>query len=413
MNSPNYNRWLGLLGCFLTSLALMATWRSIAALLPNAWIATPNAQLAWMAVVALLQAAALDWLLNRSALRIRVLNDLSRELSQPNTVPTMLDRGLRAAVRLLGAKTAALRLCEERGQLVLSSVYNLPGDYSEEFDKVDSDHPGFRLPLHAAEPTVLDRERMPPDIAAMHKNGVVTAVVAPVVSHGQVHGVLILAYDKRRPITRNDLEALRAVGTQLGNSLAHRDLHDRLRQEAQTDALTGLASRRHFEDLYRHELARARRSMLPVSLAVIDIDRFKEINDEHGHPVGDQVLKVVAQSLMDVRGGDVVARYGGDEFVVLMPETRRDDADRVAQRVRERIHKLNESELFGFPIEVSIGVAQLGAPGTDLLEAADQAMYAEKQAHNAAHRAPRQPTLERQLTYIGGASGSVSGAQAS
>ncbi len=397
MNSPNYNRWLGLIGCFLTCFALMATWRSLAALYPQSWIASPGAPLLWFAGVAALQAAALDWLLNRSARRIRVLNDLSRELSQPNTVPAMLDRGLRAAVRLLNARSAALRLGDCNGRLVLSSVYNLPADFSVEYGAVNSDHPGLRLPLHAAEPTVLDPERMPPDIAAMCKAGVETAVVAPVVSHGTVHGVLILAYERRRPITRNDLEALRAVGTQLGNSLANKDLHDRLREEAQTDALTGLASRRHFEDLYRHELARARRSILPVSLAVVDIDRFKEINDEYGHPVGDQVLKVVAQALANVRGGDVVARYGGDEFVVLMPETKREDADRVADRIRARIEALNESRLFSFPVEVSIGVAQLGAPGTDLLEAADNAMYREKQSRNAARPSQSPMRFERQL----------------
>ena len=219
----------------------------VGAALPRTWIAHPAPQIAWAGLVVLAQLAAVDWIVQRGAKRLRALNDLARELSHPHDVSTMVDIGLHAAVRLMGS----------------------------------------------------ERERC--------------------------------------------------------------------------------AS-------WTTRVARARRSGLPMSLAAVEVDRFKQINDEHGHVTGDRVLAAVASALQAVRGGDVAARYGGDEFVVLMPETRRDDADRAAARIRERVNLMNQARLFPFPISVSIGVRQLGEPGADLMADADEAMYVDKQSRPVAGR---------------------------
>ncbi len=100
-----------------------------------------------------------------------------------------------------------------------------------------------------------------------------------------------------------------------------------LRDAAETDLVTGVYSHRHLQDRVRQETARAARSRSPLSVLMVDLDDFKRVNDEHGHQAGDRVLRAIAGALRAaVRTSDVVARYGGDEFVVLMPDTDADEA---------------------------------------------------------------------------------------
>ncbi|HEU4754320.1 MAG TPA: GGDEF domain-containing protein, partial [Armatimonadota bacterium] len=178
---------------------------------------------------------------------------------------------------------------------------------------------------------------------------------------------------------RHDLSTLAVIGNLVGTALETEDAYSALSQEAHTDPLTGLHSRRYFDEQYRREVARARRHLRPLSMAMVDIDRLKEINDRHGHLMGDRALEVVGQLLRDVRAGDVAARYGGDEFVVLMPETSAEDAAVVVERLKERLRQFNQERVLPFPLRLSFGIRELGTLGGDLLADADAAMYQEKQ----------------------------------
>lgn len=180
------------------------------------------------------------------------------------------------------------------------------------------------------------------------------------------------------------------------NTMAKRLQQDQieLAQLAIRDSLTGLYNRREFERLLGEELHRAARYQHPLSLLLIDIDRFKEINDGFGHRTGDQALRMVAASIRDIsRKGDVVARYGGDELAVLLPETPIDDAMILAERIR----KLTSSNGLwvgndkSVDITLSIGVAMTEGQITtseQLIDAADQAMYVAKtEGRNCVRRA--------------------------
>jgi diguanylate cyclase (GGDEF)-like protein len=168
----------------------------------------------------------------------------------------------------------------------------------------------------------------------------------------------------------------------------NRRLQDELRALTITDPLTGLHNRRHFDIVCATEWERARRGHKPLTVLFIDVDYFKSYNDDHGHRAGDDCLsevgKAVGQSLQ--RPADLAARYGGDEFVVLLPDTDMDGALDVAWRVLAAIGALditNGASPFG-RVTSSIGVAQL-MPGPnhtsqELLERADRALYAAKQA---------------------------------
>jgi diguanylate cyclase (GGDEF)-like protein len=159
---------------------------------------------------------------------------------------------------------------------------------------------------------------------------------------------------------------------------------DTLRRVASTDALTGLLNRRRFAEIAEPELARSRRSGHPLTLALGDIDYFKRINDRHGHAAGDHVLHSVAKLLQDgLRDYDSVARWGGEEFVVLLPDTDESTAQAVVERLRETIAASHPSfDGASIPVTMTFGVAQYA--GDDnwhaIVARADQALYRGKAA---------------------------------
>ena len=164
---------------------------------------------------------------------------------------------------------------------------------------------------------------------------------------------------------------------------AHRhalDLAVELQRLATTDALTGLPNRRQLMAALETEARRANRTRRPLSLALLDVDHFKSVNDRHGHPAGDAALREVAAVLREVtRGGDVLGRFGGEEFAVLMPETSIAQAEQAAERLRAAIER-RPMPFPGGRVTVSTGVALLagGEGGDQLVSRADAALYEAK-----------------------------------
>lgn len=169
---------------------------------------------------------------------------------------------------------------------------------------------------------------------------------------------------------------------------------DRLRESfhlsmqlATTDAVTGVYNRHYMTSHLETLLAAAKRNTKPLSVAMLDIDHFKAVNDTHGHAAGDQVLKEFAHRIStNIRGIDLLARYGGEEFVVVMPDTAIEQAGRISERIRATVSdttfEVNGQE-DGITITVSIGLASLQSPddtGAALLEVADDALYEAKHA---------------------------------
>jgi len=151
---------------------------------------------------------------------------------------------------------------------------------------------------------------------------------------------------------------------------------------AVTDALTGVANRGHIEQFIDDEAARAQRYGVPLSVAMIDIDHFKNVNDTHGHPFGDRVIREVSRVMSEaVRQVDRVGRYGGEEFLVVLPGTDGAGARILGDRVRQGVADLY-LEPEGVRVTISVGVAQW-EPGTgsweDVVERADQALYRAKE----------------------------------
>ncbi len=163
--------------------------------------------------------------------------------------------------------------------------------------------------------------------------------------------------------------------------------HEEVSEQAATDVLTGLANRRRFRELLAKEAERSRRFGRPVSLLMIDIDDFKRVNDAHGHPQGDEVLRMVGRLLSsESREIDEAARYGGEELAVILPETGPSGAHEVAERIRGQIERAGVPLLHGkgeLTITASVGTASIpeSADGAEaLVAAADDALYRAKRA---------------------------------
>jgi diguanylate cyclase (GGDEF)-like protein len=206
-------------------------------------------------------------------------------------------------------------------------------------------------------------------------------LVVPLMGPAGTLGVVSFT-DQRdgQPFTPQDLSTLRLMADPAALSLTSQKLRqaaDEVTRLASIDPLTGLFNRRYFDSRLEAELQRARRNGEPLTLLMVDIDNFKRINDDYGHVIGDRLLRCVAERLRrGVRIFDVCARYGGDEFAILMPSSNVDTAVLVADRIRASIGGHCAHGTAG--VTVSIGVAHSDGREKELLSIADRALLEAK-----------------------------------
>ncbi len=218
----------------------------------------------------------------------------------------------------------------------------------------------------------------------------VGALCEPLAAQGETLGVLHLQVRhriqrKQRAAFLGERQRLaEALGEQLALALANFRLRDTLREQSSRDVLTGLFNRRYMEESLYRELRRATREGGSLGLIMADLDHFKELNDTLGHAAGDVVLRAVGGFLQTaVRGEDIACRFGGEEFVIILPKASLEDTKRRADRLRQDLKMLpvGETDRRHAAITMSLGVASFpehGAEGDELLNAADEALYKAK-----------------------------------
>ena len=196
-------------------------------------------------------------------------------------------------------------------------------------------------------------------------------LAVPLLSHGETLGTLDVQSARVNAFGEEDLETLGAVAPSIASAIEVSTLHERLRDAALTDGLTGLANFRGFTHALHQEVARGKRYKYSFCVVMLDVDGLKAINDREGHLAGDAALRSIATDLKVVlRGTDVLARYGGDEFAVLLTQTTRPQAETTMGRFRDWTD-----------VSVSYGVSEFPSDGDDastLLAAADRALYQSK-----------------------------------
>jgi len=178
------------------------------------------------------------------------------------------------------------------------------------------------------------------------------------------------------------VNALESVSDICATAIQNARYFDRVRQLAYMDGVTGIFNRRYFELRIAEEMARSTRHGLTFSVIMVDIDHFKQLNDEFGHLVGDEVLRQVSAILtQQLRKSDVLSRFGGEDFAIITPETALDSALAVADKLRRVVESWHFPGV-ARPVTISAGVAEFPAQGgtrDELVKSADEALYAAKQ----------------------------------
>ncbi|HTD28064.1 MAG TPA: diguanylate cyclase, partial [Xanthomonadaceae bacterium] len=218
---------------------------------------------------------------------------------------------------------------------------------------------------------------------------VARSLCLPLSAQGELFGVLLLCRfvgNVHGTATARDMETAALISEQLSMSLANMQLREQLRNQSIRDPLTGLFNRRYLEETMERELARTARNGQPLAVIAIDVDHFKSFNDTHGHEAGDKVLVGLAGVLRGgIRSTDIACRYGGEEFVLLMPESPLPIAIQRVEALRRQTSELRikVGAIQLGPITVSSGIAIApghGESGEVLLRNADTALYAAKAA---------------------------------
>jgi diguanylate cyclase (GGDEF)-like protein len=218
---------------------------------------------------------------------------------------------------------------------------------------------------------------------------ITSEICVPITHNGELAGVLNIEGDISRALTEQDLHLMRTFADYAGTLLNNAKLYEQMENLASHDAITGLPNYREFQERLREEVARSMRHERTLSLLVIDLNWFKQVNDEFGHLAGDEVLRAVGERLNSgLREGDVLARYAGDEFVVILPETGRADAHRIAERLADLVtaDRFPIDSRGSARISLSVGMATFPDDAQDpigLIRHADDAMYRAKRARHA------------------------------
>jgi len=216
-------------------------------------------------------------------------------------------------------------------------------------------------------------------------NAIRSVIVAPLVLKERILGAISLESPSVGAFTDSDLRLLVSFASTATNAIHNSELHSEAQKSAITDSLTGLYNRRGFFELGQREIERSFRFKHPLTAVMIDVDNFKYINDHYGHVTGDLVLRsIAARCSKGLRKVDILGRYGGDEFILLLPETHVRMGGLVAERLRRNVSETRLSvEEHLLRVSISLGVAGLTTEITNLdmlIGRADAAMYAAKQA---------------------------------
>jgi diguanylate cyclase (GGDEF)-like protein len=204
--------------------------------------------------------------------------------------------------------------------------------------------------------------------------------ILPLAAGDRILGTLVAGARRKASLDEDALRMLEVIALQAGQAVLRAQLFDQTERLATTDGLTGLLNHRAFQARADEALAQARRYDRACALLLTDVDHFKAVNDTYGHPIGDLVLKGVAQILREkARDTDLVARYGGEEFAVIMPETDGKGALVIAERIREAVQaKVFQTEVGLLQVTISVGIAAAPANGgqkQELIDLADQCLY--------------------------------------
>ncbi|MFQ5808720.1 MAG: diguanylate cyclase [Armatimonadota bacterium] len=334
----------------------------------------------------------------RAHSRLAAMTESARILADTTDPEAVAQRILMQIRAILPCEAAWLILLDRDGENAEAVAHRRPDGFLDATPSMEL-HAISRWCIETGLPFLVNDPRAHTafceDLAGEMGRPVRNALCVPLAFGDTVLGTIEFANtEDGRPFSNEDIETLAAFASQAALVVENALLLQETRELAIRDSLTDLYNRRHLLDTLEREVARHRRYGTDLSLIIIDVDDFKQINDTRGHPAGDAVLQMLARTLAEsLRDVDIVARLGGDEFAVLLPNTGLDGALHVARRLRRLVLEAEApGTAAGLKVSVSQGASE-ASPGnaddaSDLLAEADTAMYEAKAAGNgliAAH----------------------------
>lgn len=328
----------------------------------------------------------LETALQQRVRQLEVLRTLMNEITGELNLETLLGDILEWSVILLDANSGQLALYDaERHDLQILASYNMHDDFTGSRQPVTAG--GTEQVLLTRQPLVIENYPTWAGRLPQYRSNAKTLLLVPLLAGEQVIGIIIIGDDRpERRFTPADTELLTLFAQQATIAIRNAQLFAEAQHLATIDALTGLYNRRAFFELAQREFERSRRYDHLLSLLMLDIDHFKQINDTYGHAAGDQVLRVVAYECRSLlRTLDIIGRYGGEEVIMALPETDEENARQVAERLRQHLAQtVISTDSHEVRISVSLGVATANDVAELTLEAlinrADQALYGAKQS---------------------------------
>jgi diguanylate cyclase (GGDEF)-like protein len=315
------------------------------------------------------------------AAQAEALQQMSSALAYSLDVNDLFEVVLQQAVRITSAETGALVL-NNGGRLQLAAYHGRGGRSDKAamakgdalIEKVLSDGEAVHI-----------RDERNPDHRLLGLHGPLSVIVVPIPVQNRVAAVLRLShYSKADAFTDQQFFLVNALATSASGALANSLRYERKTREAITDGLTGLLNHREFRHRLELEFSRFRRRGTPFSVMLIDVDHFKSVNDTMGHRHGDEILKATGDIVRKTtRDHDLVARYGGDEIAVILPDTDQEQARSAAERMIAAVRRAKVPATPARDLTLSIGVGS--CPGDaispdELVMAADQALYFAKRS---------------------------------
>jgi diguanylate cyclase (GGDEF)-like protein len=345
--------------------------------------------LADAAATAIGTARALDQA-GRQQARLRSLLNMSSELSQTLDPLAVADRIAEHMARATGVEECAISYWDRPWGRVLSWGYYPPAKREQVGPEYDLSHfPLTERVLRdrvAATIDVDDPAADPAEVGLLREFHQSALTMIPLVAKGEAIGLVELISLVPRQLDGEQIELAWAMANEAAMALSNARLYEAARNQADRDPLTDFYNHRYLQERLAEELLRSRRTGAPLALLMLDLDDFKPVNDTLGHQVGDDVLRWTAEQIRaTLRATDVPARYGGDEFAVILPDTDVETARAAAERIlavfRDSPFRLRGGSQV--PIGVSIGIAGRPPDGplaAELIGAADRALYRAKRA---------------------------------